>query len=131
MPVQISKYTVISVLTLGYILVTILATACTYKLVYAHFAYLHLPISLLHACELKVFLNASMHGQEGVGSGIFLHLSMSGTFCWCEGLCFGRDRDHSRDFVFYTFLLLRVLGWWVGVCMYTRVHTHRLHGYLM
>ena len=26
---------------------------------------------------------------------------------------------------------LRVLGWWVCVCLYTHVHTHKLLGYLM
>jgi len=26
---------------------------------------------------------------------------------------------------------LMVLGWWVGVCLYTRVHTHKLLGSLM
>jgi len=39
----------------------------------------------------------------------------------------GRD----RGFVLYIFLFLRVLGWWVCVCLYTRVHTHKLLGYLM
>ena len=29
------------------------------------------------------------------------------------------------------FYFLRVLGWWVCVCLYTRVHTHKLLGYLM
>jgi len=28
-------------------------------------------------------------------------------------------------------LFVRVLGWWVCVCLYTRVHTHKLLGYLM
>ena len=31
----------------------------------------------------------------------------------------------------YISLFLRVLGWWVGVCLYTRVHTHKLLEYLM
>ena len=26
---------------------------------------------------------------------------------------------------------IRVLGWWVVVCLYTRVYTHKLFGYLM
>ena len=34
-------------------------------------------------------------------------------------------------FVLYISLFLRVLGWWVCVCSYTRVHTHKLLGYLM
>ena len=28
-------------------------------------------------------------------------------------------------------LFLQVLGWWVCVCLYTHVHTHKLLGYLM
>jgi len=31
----------------------------------------------------------------------------------------------------YFSLFLQVLGWWVCVCLYTRVHTHKLLGYLM
>jgi len=42
-------------------------------------------------------------------------------------LCRGRD----RGFVLYFPLFLRVLGWLVGGCLYTRVHTHKLLGYLM
>jgi len=34
-------------------------------------------------------------------------------------------------FVLYISLFLQVLGWWVCVCLYTRVHTHKLLGYLM
>jgi len=46
------------------------------------------------------------------------------------GSCvFGRGRD--RGFVLYISLSLRVLGWGVCVCLYTRVHTHRLLGYLI
>ena len=44
-------------------------------------------------------------------------------------LCFGRGRD--RGFVLYISLFVRVLGWGVCVCLYTRVHTHKLLGYLM
>ena len=50
--------------------------------------------------------------------------------CCLRGrLCFGRGRD--RGFVLYISLFLRVLGWWVCVCLYMRVHTHTLLGYLM
>jgi len=34
-------------------------------------------------------------------------------------------------YVLYISLFLRVLGWWVCVFLYTRVHTHKLLGYLM
>jgi len=43
-------------------------------------------------------------------------------------LCFGRGRD--RGFVLYISLFLRVFGWGVCVCLYTRVHTHKLLEYL-
>jgi len=43
--------------------------------------------------------------------------------------CFGRGRD--RGFVLCISLFLRVLRWLVCVCLYTRVHTHKLLGYLM
>jgi len=49
--------------------------------------------------------------------------------CWRGRLCFGRGRD--RGVVLYNCLFLWVLGWWVCVCLYTRVHTHKLFGYLM
>ena len=48
---------------------------------------------------------------------------------WRCRLCFGGGRD--RGFVLYIFLFLRVLGWCVWVCLYTRVHTQKLLGYLM
>jgi len=49
--------------------------------------------------------------------------------CWFGRLCFDRGRD--RGVVLYISLFLRVLGWLVGVWLYTRVHTHKLLGYLM
>jgi len=51
------------------------------------------------------------------------------TCFWRGRLCFRRGRD--RGFVLYISLFLRVLGWGVCVCLYTRVHTHKLLGYLM
>ena len=42
------------------------------------------------------------------------------------GVLFGRGRD--RGFVLYISLFLRALGWWVCVCLYTRVHKHKLLG---
>ena len=40
-------------------------------------------------------------------------------------------RGRDRGSVLYISLFLRVLGWWVCVCLYTRVHTHKLLRYLM
>jgi len=42
---------------------------------------------------------------------------------WRGRLCFGGGTDEG--FVLYISLFLRVLGWWVCVCLYTRVHTHK------
>jgi len=64
-----------------------------------------------------------------VGNGVCFSLFMVSACFWRGRLCFGRGRD--RCFVLYISLFLRVLGWWVCVCLYTRVHTHRLLGYLM
>jgi len=116
-------------LTLKYMLVTILTTGCTHALVCAHFVYLYCPISPLHECASQMFLNTCMCGWEGIGSGVFFILAVVGACCWRGGLCFGRGRD--RGFVLYVSLLLQVLGWWVGVCLYMREHTHRLLGYFM
>ena len=104
----------------------------TYALVYAHFVYLYCQISLLHARVSQVFLNTCMHVCGGIGfigSVVCFSLFMISTCCWRGRLCFGRGRD--RGLVLYISLFLRVLGWWVSVCLYTRVHTHKLLGYLM
>jgi len=65
----------------------------------------------------------------GIGRGVCFSLFMVSAYYWRGSLCFGRGRD--RGFVLYISLFLRVLGWWVCVCLYTRVHTHKLLGYLM
>jgi len=65
----------------------------------------------------------------GIGSGVCFSLFMVSASYWRGRLCFGRGRD--RGFVLYISLFLRVLGCWVCVCLYTRVHTHKLLGYLM
>jgi len=54
---------------------------------------------------------------------------MASACFWRGRLCFVRGRD--RGFVLYVSLFLQVLGWGVCVCLYTRVHTHKLLGYLM
>ena len=65
----------------------------------------------------------------GIGSGVCFSLFMVSACYWRGRLCFGRGRD--KGFVLYISLFLRVLGWLVCVCLYTRVHTHKLLGYLM
>ena len=64
-----------------------------------------------------------------IGSGVCFSLFKVSACYWRGRLCFGGGRD--RGFVLYISLFLRVLGWWVCVCLYTRVHTHKLLGYLM
>ena len=105
------------------------ACGCTYALVYAHFVYLYCPISLLHARVSQVFLNTCMRVWGGIGSGGCFSLFMVSACYWRGRLCFSGVRD--KGFVLYISLFFRVLGWWVGVCLYTRVHTHKLLGYLM
>jgi len=90
------------------------------------FVYLYCPISLLHACISQVIvqrLHACVGGDWKWG------VSMVSACCWRVRLCFGRGRD--KDFVLHISLFLRVLMWWVGVYLYTHVHTHKLLGYLM
>jgi len=70
-----------------------------------------------------------MRVRGGVGSGVCFSLIMVSTCFWRGRLCFGKTRD--RGFVLYVSVFLRVLGWVVCVCLYTRVHTHKLLGYLM
>ena len=59
----------------------------------------------------------------------FFQLFMINACCWCGRLCFGRGRH--RGFVSYISLFLWVLGWWVYVCLYKRVHIHKVLGYLL
>jgi len=60
-----------------------------------------------------------MRGWEGVGSRALFSLSMVGACSWRGRLCLGRCRD--REFVLNISLF----------CLYTRVHTHKLLGFLI
>jgi len=73
----------------------------------------------------RCFVTPACVGRRGLEAGSYLQL----VYGWhlCGGLCFGRGRD--MGFVSYISLFLRVLGRWV--CLYARVHTHRLLGYSM
>ena len=79
----------------------------------------------------RCFLTPACVCVGGLEVGCFSSLFMVRACCWCRRLCFGRGHGRDRGFVLYISLFLRVLGWWVGVCLYTRVHTHKLLGYLM
>jgi len=74
----------------------------------------------------RSFLTLACEWGGGIGSGVCFSLFMVSACYWRGRLCFGRGRD--RGFVLYISLFLRVLGWWVGVCLYTRVQTHKLLG---
>jgi len=78
-----------------------------------------------HRCFLTPACMCVGGFEVGFVSGLFMVCAC----CWRGRLCFGRGRD--RGFVLYISLFLRVLGWWVCVCLYTRVHTHKLLGHLM
>jgi len=65
----------------------------------------------------------------GIRSDVCFSLFMVSACYWRGSLCLGGVKD--RDFVSYISQIFRVLGWWVCVCLYTRVHTHKLLGYLM
>ncbi len=77
----------------------------------------------------RCFLTLACVCVGGIGSGVCFSLFMVSACYWRGRLCFGGVRD--RGFVLYICLFLRVLGWWVGVCLYTHVHTHKLLRYLM
>ena len=79
----------------------------------------------------RCFLTLACVCVGGIGSGVCFSLFMVSACYWRGRPCFGRCRD--RGFVLYISLFLRVLGWCVCVCqcLYTRIHTHKLLGYLM
>ena len=86
-------------------------------------------LSTICARVSQVFLNTCMRGCGWIGSGVCFNLFMVSACCWCGSLCFVKGRD--RGFILSISLFIRVLGWWVWVYLYTRVHTHKLRGYLM
>jgi len=80
-------------------------------------------------CITGVFSTPACMCGGSLAIGFFSSLFMVSACCWRGRLCFDRGRD--KGFVLYDSLFLRVLGWWVGVCLYTRAHAHKLLGYLM
>ena len=80
-------------------------------------------------CITGVFSTPACMCGGSLAIGFFSSLFMVSACCWRGRLCFGGGRD--RGFVLHISLFLRVLGWCVCVCLYTRVHTHTLLGYLM
>ena len=80
-------------------------------------------------CITGVFLTPACMCRGGWEERGWNRVKMDSACCWRGRLCFGGGRD--RGFVLYISLVLKVLGWWVGVCLYTRVNTHKLLGCLM
>jgi hypothetical protein len=76
------------------------------------------------ACITDVYSKPACVCGEGLEEGFFSILFMVIACCWRGRLFFERGRD--RGFVLYISLFLRVLGWWVGVCMYAYTHTNYL-----
>jgi len=91
---------------------------------------LFVPSNLYTTCACITGVSYTCtHVCGGIGSGFCFSLFMVSACYWRGRLCFGRGRD--RGFVLYISLFLQVLGWWVCVCLYSCVHTHKLLGYLM
>jgi len=80
-------------------------------------------------CITGVFLTPACMCRGGWEERGWNRVKMDSACCWRGRLCFGRGRD--RGVVLHVSLFLRVSGWWVGVCLYMRVHTHKLFWYLM
>ena len=115
---------------------------CVYVFIYIYIharvgVYMHLCRRILFICTVqslyymrvyhRCFLTLACVCEGGIGSGVCFSLFMVSACYWRGRLCFSRGRD--RGVVLYISLYLWVLGWWVCVCLYTRVHTHKLLGY--
>ena len=127
-----------------YMYIYVYVYVCVYVCIYIYIrarvgVYMHSCRRIFFVCTVqsfcyvrvyyRCFLTLSCVCGGWIRSGVCFSLFMVNACCWCGRLCFGRNRDGG--FVLYTSLFLRVLGWWVCVCLYTRVHIHKLLGYLM
>jgi len=126
-----------------YMYVNVYMYVCVYVFIYI---YIHARVGVhMHSCSRillictvqslyymrvyhRCFLTPACVCGEGFEVGVFPTYSWLALFAGV-GLCFGRGRD--KGFVLHISLFLRGLGWWVCVCLYTHVHTHKLLGYLM
>jgi len=83
-------------------------------------------------CYMRVyhrcFLTPACVCVRGLVVGVFPACSWLELVAGVEGYI---DRGRDKGFVLYISLFLRVLGWWVCVCLYMRVHIHKLLGYLI
>jgi len=105
--------------TLAHVLAPIFTTGCIHALV----------MHILFTRTVQSFYYMRVHHRCFLTPTCVVEAGSFSACCLRGGLCLGRGRD--RGYVLCIFLLLRVLWWWVGVCLYTRVHTHRLLGYSM
>ena len=80
-------------------------------------------------CACITGVSQHLHACVGENWKWGLCLFMVSACYWRGRLCFGGGRDIG--FVLYISQFLQVLGWCVCVCLYTRVHTNKLLGYLM
>jgi len=127
-----------------YMYVYVYMYVCVYVFIYIYIrarvgVHMHSCRCILFICTVqslyymrvyhRCFLTLACMCVGGLEVGVCFSLSMVSACYWRGRLCFGGGRD--RDFVLYISLFLRVSGWCVCVCLYTRVHTHELLGYLM
>ena len=121
-----------------YVYMYVCVCVCIYMYIHARVGlHMHSCRRILFICTVQSLYYTCVYHRcftcmcmwEGIGSGGLSSWFMVSTCCWRGRLCFGRGRD--RGFVLHISLFWRVLGWCVGVCLYTRVHTHKLLGYLL
>jgi len=124
-----------------YMYVYVYMYVCVYVCIYIYIrarvgVHMHSCRRILFICTvqslyyMRVYYRCfCMRVWGGIESGVCFSLFMISACYWRGRLCFGRGRN--RGFVLYISLCLRLFGWCVCVCLYTRVHTHKLLGYLM
>ena len=127
-----------------YLCICVYIYVCVYLYIYIYIrarvgVHMHSCRCILFICSVqslyymrvyhKCFLIPACVCVGGLEVGVCFRLFMVSACCWRGRLCFGWGRD--RGFVLYISLFLRVLGWCVCVCLYLRLHTHKLIGYLM
>jgi len=122
-----------------YVYMYVCVYVCIYIYIHARVGvHMHSCRRILFVCTVQSLYYMRMYHRcfltltsvcKAIGGGVCFSLFMVSACCWRGRLYFGRGRD--RSLVLYISLFLRVLGWCVCVCLYTRVHTHKLLGYLM
>jgi len=125
----------VHVRTYVYVYMCVCVRVCIYLFIHARVGvHMHSCRRIFFICTVqslyymrvyhRCFWNTCMRGWGEFGSGGFCSLFMVSACCWRGRLYFGRGRD--MGFVLYISLVLRVLGWWVGVFVYAHTHTNYL-----